>query len=308
MRARTHYHLAAATTVTPVRTAFWDVRLTTEATATIATASCAHLGRCRIYKGSGFHRFCPSTNSEKLLSHFGEGLHCHDLAVLLELNNAVNQRKEREIATAANICTRCKLRATLADDNRAGGDNLTGVTLDTETLRIAVAAITSATCHDSIPFRSLSNGLNLENRQFLTVTDAAFIAFAAVLTKMNQLVAALVTKNGCDNLSALNRGHADLKLVASVQSENGGKLDIRADFAGHAVDFDNGTNCHTALDATGLNDCICFHEICPLLCFKSIFNAPVAMKVAHKIPKKRWFVNNFCKIKFSKSHNLLINQ
>jgi hypothetical protein len=152
MRRSTHNYVAATTTVTPVRAALWDMRFTTEATAAIATASCAHLGRCRIYKGSGFHRFCPSTNSEKLLSHFGEGLHCHDLAVLLELNNAVNQRKEREIATAANICTRCKLRATLADDNRSGGDNLTGVTLDTETLRIAVAAITSATCHDSLSF------------------------------------------------------------------------------------------------------------------------------------------------------------
>ena len=59
----------------------------------------------------------------------------------LELDLAFLQRKQRVIATDADIEAGREAGTALAKDNRAGGDNLAAIGFDAEVLRIAVAAV-----------------------------------------------------------------------------------------------------------------------------------------------------------------------
>lgn len=55
MGAGTDDDVTAAPAITAVRSAFRDVRFTAEASTSVASAPGAHLGDCRVYKGSRLH-------------------------------------------------------------------------------------------------------------------------------------------------------------------------------------------------------------------------------------------------------------
>src|SRR5688572_7129767 len=63
-----------------------------------------------------------------------------DLAAL-ELHGAVLQREDRVVAAEADVEAGLKLRAALADDDRAGRHGLAAVGLHAAVLRVAVAAV-----------------------------------------------------------------------------------------------------------------------------------------------------------------------
>ena len=72
----------------------------------------------------------------------------------LELDHAVPQREDRVIAADADVEAGVILRAALADDDPAGGDELPAIHLHASILRIAVAAILARAaaflmCHKS---------------------------------------------------------------------------------------------------------------------------------------------------------------
>ena len=74
--------------------------------------------------------------------YFALGLHDrNDPAVLDELDLAVLQREEREVAALADVLAGMDLRAALADDDGACLEKLPVVGLDAKVLRVGVAAV-----------------------------------------------------------------------------------------------------------------------------------------------------------------------
>ena len=72
----------------------------------------------------------------------------------LELDFSIGKGEESIIAADADVKTRAELGAALADDDRAGGDDLSAVGFNASVLRIAVASIAGGTraflmCHAS---------------------------------------------------------------------------------------------------------------------------------------------------------------
>ena len=68
-----------------------------------------------------------------------------DLALLLaELDRAVAEGEQREIAAAADVVARAEPGAALPDDDRTGGHFLAAERFDTKKLRFAVAAVAAA--------------------------------------------------------------------------------------------------------------------------------------------------------------------
>jgi len=75
------------------------------------------------------------------------------LAVLVELDLAVDKRKERPIAAGADIRAGRKFRAALADDDAARGDELAAVAFYAKPFAGAVASVANAAltffmCHN----------------------------------------------------------------------------------------------------------------------------------------------------------------
>ena len=64
-----------------------------------------------------------------------------DLAVLYELHLAVLEGEQREVAAAPDVGAGMDLGAALADDDRAGLEELAVVRLDAEVLGVGVAAV-----------------------------------------------------------------------------------------------------------------------------------------------------------------------
>jgi hypothetical protein len=61
----------------------------------------------------------------------------------VELDYAIGQRKQRVIATAADVAAGLERRATLANDDAAELGQLTAVQFHAAKLRVAVAPVTS---------------------------------------------------------------------------------------------------------------------------------------------------------------------
>jgi len=74
----------------------------------------------------------------------------------VEADVTVGKGEKRMIAAHADVVTGVELGAALADENGAGGDELTAVPLHAETLAVAVAAVACGSlsffmCHDELP-------------------------------------------------------------------------------------------------------------------------------------------------------------
>ena len=82
---------------------------------------------------------CRKLDQTSLLRLFDDG---DDLAVLDELHLAVLKGEEREVTALADVLAGMNLRAALADDDRAGLEELAVVGLDAEVLRIGIATVT----------------------------------------------------------------------------------------------------------------------------------------------------------------------
>ena len=86
-----------------------------------------------------------------------EGLHFDEvLQRLAEFDFSVAESEKREIPAAADVLARMKTGAALTHDNAARADDFTGVCLDAEHFRLAVATVTAAgltffMCHFSSP-------------------------------------------------------------------------------------------------------------------------------------------------------------
>ena len=65
-----------------------------------------------------------------------------DLAVLDEFHLAVLEGEKSEVTTLSDILARMDLGSALADNDRTSLEKLTIISLDTEILRIGVAAVT----------------------------------------------------------------------------------------------------------------------------------------------------------------------
>ena len=75
------------------------------------------------------------------------------LAVLVEMNLAIHEGEQSPIAAGADVLTRRKLGAALADNDAAGGDEFAAITFDAEPFAGAVAPVTDAAltffvCHN----------------------------------------------------------------------------------------------------------------------------------------------------------------
>ena len=72
---------------------------------------------------------------------------------LLELNNAINEREEREVAARADVCTSMVRGATLTNEDVACANNLTAELLYAEALATTVSSVPGTSycffmCHD----------------------------------------------------------------------------------------------------------------------------------------------------------------
>src|SRR6266496_5054102 len=79
----------------------------------------------------------------------------HPAAVLVEGDFAIDQREESPIASGPDVGAGIKLRAALADEDAARGDELPAVTFHSQPFAGAVAAVPDAAltffvCHNSI--------------------------------------------------------------------------------------------------------------------------------------------------------------
>src|SRR5262249_7607023 len=75
--------------------------------------------------------------------------------VVGHMHLAVGKREERIVAADADVLAGLELRAALADDDRAGGDDFAGIGFDAQVLRVGVAAVarralTFLMCHVAI--------------------------------------------------------------------------------------------------------------------------------------------------------------
>ena len=88
-------------------------------------------------KHSVFRVFMPQWQHENSLGLDNRD----DLAVLDELDLAILEREEREVAALANVLAGVDLRTALADDDGASLEGLTVISLDAKILRVGIATV-----------------------------------------------------------------------------------------------------------------------------------------------------------------------
>src|SRR5690242_21366167 len=100
-------------------------------------------------KGGPEHSGPPFTTSPDVGSD--SGLDGHDVddlaaATVAELHGTGSQREQGVVATATDAGTRVEVGAALADEDRAGRDDLAAEALDAEALGVRVTAVTGRAC------------------------------------------------------------------------------------------------------------------------------------------------------------------
>ena len=89
------------------------------------------------HEAFGFSRFHAAVAAENSLGLDNRD----DLAVLDELDLAVLEREEREVAALADVLAGVDLRTALADDDGASLEGLTVISLDAKILRVGIATV-----------------------------------------------------------------------------------------------------------------------------------------------------------------------
>ena len=113
------------------------------------TSNDPHFSYCSTVTGMGIFQYVKNRNGREKrgrscsLSRKASGFDDGDeLAVLDEFHLAVLKGEKREITPLTDILAGVELGAALADDDGTGLEKLTVISLDTEILRIGVAAVT----------------------------------------------------------------------------------------------------------------------------------------------------------------------
>ena len=113
------------------------------------TSNEPHFSYCTTVTGMGIFQYVKNRNGREKRSRsyslpgkasgFDDG---DELAVLDEFHLAVLKGEKREVAAETDVLAGMDLRAALADDDRAGLQELAVVGLDAEVLRIGIATVT----------------------------------------------------------------------------------------------------------------------------------------------------------------------
>ena len=113
------------------------------------TSNDPHFSYCTTVTGMGIFQYVKNRSGREKRSRsyslpgkasgFDDG---DELAVLDEFHLAVLKGEKREVAAETDVLAGMDLRAALADDDGTGLEKLTVISLDTEILRIGVAAVT----------------------------------------------------------------------------------------------------------------------------------------------------------------------
>ncbi len=151
------------------------------------------------------------------------GQDMHATSVLVELDTAIDQCKERPVAADADVATWVKLGSALANDNRAGGDFFPSVDFNAQALGVAVTTVpgTSLTflvCHNSS--RLNADFLDFDHRQFLSVTLLFVITLAAVHLPYDDLVAADMLHDVSNNAGPGNRRSANTNVTGVAYQQH----------------------------------------------------------------------------------------
>jgi hypothetical protein len=184
----------------------------------------------------------------------GVGDNIDAAAILVEQNRAIGEGKEGPIAPDADVLAGQKFAAALTDEDAASGNDLAAKFFYAKTFADAVASVTYAAltffmCHKP-EFLLTDDFFDFDNGQFLTVTNALVIAFAAFHLESELLLAANVFhhigKDGCTG----NRRCAHGKFAVIIDQKDPVKSECRAGFDSQTLNFQGVASGDTILFAT----------------------------------------------------------
>src|SRR5258706_8391048 len=204
--------------------------------------------------GAASPRRAPETSAPGPLGiYYGRAL---VIAALVELDDAVPQREQREVAAEADSASRMNHRADLAHEDLTRTHHLAAIDLGPAPLRVAVAAVARA----ALPLLVSHDSLDLDRfdahpREVLPVTLGQAIALAPLVLEDADLRAGRIAFDLGQHLRTGDQRVPDAQRVAADE-QHFAELDLLAGLPGEQLDVDDVAGRHTHLLATGSNDCV----------------------------------------------------
>src|SRR5258706_2917870 len=204
--------------------------------------------------GAASPRRAPETSAPGPLGiYYGRAL---VIAALVELDDAVPQREQREVAAEADSASRMNHRADLAHEDLTRTHHLAAIDLGPAPLRVAVAAVARA----ALPLLVSHDSLDLDRfdahpREVLPVTLGQAIALAPLVLEDADLRAGRIAFDLGQHLRTRDQRVPDAQRVAADE-QHFAELDLLAGLPSEQLDVDDVAGRHTHLLTTSSNDCV----------------------------------------------------